>query len=191
MKKIKKFKIHLRQREIARLLKTTTKTEVTPQLEEAIQRECLRLQPLISPAAVYETQPKEKTPAELSAGAPDKWVAASSYIVTIGGEVEGEIREAQVRGEDILSQLLHAVTMEALEQTDNFVQRLIADEAKEDGCDLAGSRGIEGNDAWAAFSQILPGDKIGVQHIEENQFQPMYSAAGIVYWIPVKKKNQR
>jgi hypothetical protein len=191
MKKIKKFKINLRQREIARLLKATTKTEITPQLEEAIRRESARLQPLINPAAVYETQPKEKVAEELSAAAPERWVAASSYVVTIGSEVEGEIRDAQGRSEGMLAQILHAVALEALEQTDNFVHRLLVDEARSESCELSDRQQVATTVAWTPFSAALLPDKIGVSLKDPDRFTPMFSSAGIVYWIPVKKKGAK
>lgn len=191
MKKIKKFKINLRSREIARLLKATAKTEITPQLEEAIQRESSRLATLISPAAVYETQPKEKIHAALAANAPDKWVAASAYIVTIGSDVENEIRDAQAKNEAMLSQILHAVALEALEQTDNFVQRLLVAEAQDESCDLSRRQPVTSGAAWPAFTELLPGDKIGVQLVADDQFQPMYASAGMVFWTPAKKKTAK
>jgi hypothetical protein len=189
MKKIKKFKINFRLREITRLLKATTRVEITPQLEEAVQRESARLHGLASPAAVYETQPREKIPGELAVGAPEKWIAASTYIITVGEAVEHEIRDAQGRGEEMLAQILHAVALEALEQSDNFVRRLLNEEARNENCELSGERRIESSAAWTHFSSILSGDKIGVRFAGTECFEPMYSSAGLIYWLPVKKKK--
>lgn len=190
MRKIKKFKINLRQREIARLLKATTKTEITPQLEEAIQRESVHLLPFISPAAIYETEPKEKVIADLSAAAPDRWVAASYYTVTIGNEIEEELRQAQARNEKMRAQILHAVALEALEQTDNFIQRLMTDEAKDESCELSRPQQVQ-TAVWQSFAGVLPADKIGVSRDENGHFTPLYADAGIVFWTPVKKKGAK
>ena len=191
MKKIKKFKINLRPREILRLLKATTQiSEITPELEEAVKRESARLSRIISPAAVYDTNTWEKIPIELAPPAIDKWVAASTCLITIGTAVEAEINEARQRGEGILAQMLHAIAVEALEQTGNFVKRLIGEEAKEEGCELSKEQLINTPPAWEKFIQIIPGDKIGVQLLDKETFQPMYSSAGVIYWIPLKKRSK-
>jgi hypothetical protein len=137
----------------------------------------------------YETQSHEKIPVELAAGAPEKWVAASTYIVTIGETAEHEVRDAQARGEEMLAQILNAVALEALEQTDNFVRRLLGEEAKSENCELSGEFRVTIRETWTPFSAILPGEKIGVQFTDRDRFEPMYSAAGLVYWLPVKKKK--
>jgi len=192
MKKIKKFKINFRQREVVRLLKNTTQiTEITSQLEEAILQESQRLSKVVMPAAIYETLQKEHLPQELIVSPPDNWVAASLYLITISNIVEEEIKEAQRRGENILGQVLHALSLEALEQSTNFVQRLINEEAKSDSCELSDRQRITAVPVWRKLFEILPGDKIGVQCLENGVLQPLYSSAGIVYWIPVKKKNAK
>jgi hypothetical protein len=190
MKKIKHFKINCRTREILRLLKTTTKiTEITPELEEAVQNEIRRLQPVFAPAAIYETQPREKIAAALIAAPPENWVAASAFLVTIGPAIEQEIKDAQHRGENVLSQILHAVALEALDRSGSFVQRLIGEEAKDESCEVSRDETVAAA-GWDEFVKILPGDKIGVQRLSDAGFQPVYSSSSVVYWTPVKKRGK-
>jgi hypothetical protein len=187
MKKIKKFKINIRQREVLRLLKSTARIEITPQLEQAVLQESQRLAKIASPAAIYETLQKEKVPQELAFSAPPTWVAASFFLITISSVMENEIKEAQRRGEQILGQMLHAISLEALEQATNFVERLLVEEAKEENCEFSDRVMISESPAWETFFTILPGDKVGVQLLANGTLQPLYSSAGILYWIPVKK----
>ncbi|MGA2090508.1 MAG: hypothetical protein ABSH12_03480 [Endomicrobiales bacterium] len=190
MKKIKKFKIHFRSREIARMLKATAQlTEVTPQLEEAILREAARLTPLVMTAAMYETQAKEKFPAALVSAPPNSWVAASAYIVTIGTVFEEEIRAARQRDEVMVTNILHAIAVEGLDQAANFVFRLIIDEAKDQDCEISRQQMIP-SAAWDALFALVPGDKIGVSRAGTDAFLPLYSSCGMVYWQPVKKKRK-
>jgi hypothetical protein len=191
MKKIKHFKINFRQREILRLLKTTARlSEMTAQLEEAVMRESERLHSIVAPAAMYETQQRDKLPAEFASAGPGSSIAASLYLVTIGSGVEQEIKDAQQREENIVSQILHAIAIEALEQSNNFVLRLLADEAKEDGCELSQQQTISAPDSLTKFFEILPGDKIGVQRSGDAAFQPLYSHAGASFWLPLKKRSK-
>lgn len=190
MKKIKKFKIHFRPRDIARMLKATAQlTEVTPQLEEAILRETARITPLVATAAMYETQSKEKFPAELVKAPPDNWVAASAYVVTIGSALEEEIRAARQRDEVMMTNILHAIAVEGLDQSANFVGRLITDEAKDQDCEISRQQVIP-SAAWSALFALVPGDKIGVTLAGPDAFQPLYSSCGLVYWQPIKKRRK-
>ncbi len=190
MRKIKNFRINFRQREVLRLLKKTTQiTEVTPQLEEAISQESQRLAKLITPAAIYETLQKEKLAQELSVSPPGNWVAASLYLITISNTIEEEIKEAQRRGEHILGHILHALSLEALEQSTNFVERLLEDEAKQETCDLSDRVPVAATEAWAKFFEVLPGEKIGVQLLDNGSLQPLFSSGGVMYWTPSKKQR--
>lgn len=191
MKKIRKFKINLRMREIMRLLKTTARiSEITPQLEEAISREARRVIPVFAPSAIYETVLKEKLQNELIVSAPEKWVAATVFLVTIGSDIEHEIKEAQGKDENILSQILHAAALEALEQSGSFVYRLINEEAKEDECAITRQQLVNSASILEKILEILPLEKIGVQVLDKETFQPMYTSAGIVYWVPLKKQGR-
>lgn len=190
MKKIKKFKIHFRPREVARMLKATAHlTDVTPQIEEAILRETARLAPLVSTAALYETATKEKLPLVLAATPPERWVAASAFLVTIGSAVEDEIRAARQRDETLVAHMLHAIAVEGLDQAANFVGRLIADEAKDQDCEISRQQVMPAG-AQEALFELVPGDRIGVASAGGDAFAPLYSSGGLVYWLPLKKSRK-
>ncbi|MHB9155169.1 MAG: hypothetical protein ACYC5N_05670 [Endomicrobiales bacterium] len=192
MKKIKKFKINIRLKEVLRLLKNTTQVpQITPEMEEAVQKESRRLSALITPAALYETHPREKLPSGLGENPPENWVAASLILVTIGADVEREIREAQQKGDKVRGHILHSLALEALEQSGNFVNRLITDEAKEESCELSRRQAPASRPVWDTFFSLVPGDKIGVQLLESGEFNPIYSTGALAYWSPAKKRGSR
>jgi hypothetical protein len=190
MKKIKRFKINIRLREVLRHLKTTGGvSEITLQIEDTITRESARLQKIITTAAVYDTNPQEKLPMDLIANPPKKWVAASMFALTIGTEIEQEIQTAHARGEAILGQILHCIALEAVEQSCNFVIRLITEEAKDEECELLPRQMFTEAAQWPRILEVLPGNKIGLGLSGDNVLQPVYSAGGLIFWLPVKKRK--
>jgi hypothetical protein len=193
--KIRNFKISLNTRDILRLLKNTSKiSEITPQLEQAAERESERLKKKLNLAAIYETVQKDKLPEELAEGGPEDWVAATLYLATLGSEVESEIEEAQNKNESILSQMLHSISMEALDQATNFIKRLISEEAKKDDYEISKPRvlkELENEKYFKSFFSIIPAEKINVSLSGTNTLTPLYSSWGIIYWTPVKKRVKK
>lgn len=174
-----------------RLLKSTAHLqEITSDVEDDIHKASRLMSGLISTAALYETLQKDKFPAELQLEPPDKWVAASVYIVTVGEAAEARVMEAQKTGETTLpGQILHSIALETLEQSGNFIRRLLDDEAKEETCELSQQKAVNSETAWAKLLELLPGDKIGVKYLGSERFAPMYTTGGIIYWTPVKKRR--
>ena len=191
MKKIKKFKANIRLRETMRLLKSTAHiAEITPDIEDEIHRQSRRLGGIVSTAALYETVQKDKFPLELQIDPPEKWVAASVYLVTIGEPAEVMVMDAQKTAETTLpGQILHSIALESLEQSGNFIRRLLDDEAKEETCELSQQKTVNSEPAWTKLLELLPGDKIGVRFLGGERFAPMYTTGGIIYWTPVKKRR--
>jgi hypothetical protein len=190
VKKIKKFKINIRLRDTMRLLKTAARIpEITPEIEDEIHRQSRRMSSIISPAALYDTLPREKFPAELVIEPPENWVAASVYLATIGEAAQNEIMNVQNSGAELTGQVLHSIALESLDQGGNFVRRLIEDEAKGESCELSRQKILSGEAAWQKLLELLPGDKIGVSFIGGDRFSPLYSTGGVIFWSPLKKRR--
>jgi hypothetical protein len=192
LNKIKNYKINLRQACILRILKNTTQvSQITPQLEEAVTNEIARVQAVSVPAAGFVTLMRDKVPAELAGNALNNWVAATFYLVTIGSKIESEIAEARSRGESILGNILHASAMEALEQSVNFIYRLVTDEAKDEECELSSRESLTLDESSVVkFAELIDPEKIGVSAITGDNRSPAYTACGIIYWTPVKKRKK-
>ncbi|MBN1823568.1 MAG: hypothetical protein JW803_04550 [Endomicrobiales bacterium] len=191
MKKIKHFKINIRTREVYRLLKSSLGADPGPDVEEAVERESFRIQKVVSLAALYDSLPKEKFLSELLFDPPDKWIAAGLFVVTAGDEIEREIKQAHDKNDETLARILHAVSVEALEQAENFVWRLMAEEAKEEYCELSRRVSVDAKETREKVLGVLPGDKIGIRLAENGAFMPLYSSSGISYWVPTRRRNSK
>jgi hypothetical protein len=190
LKKIKKFKVNIRLRETMRLLKATARIpDISSEIEDEIHRQSRKMEGVIATAALYETIRKDKFPQELQIEPPDNWVAASVYLATIGENAEVQIMNAQNAGETLTGQILHSIALESLEQSGNFLRRLLDDEAKDETCELSRQKVLNSEAAWNKLLELLPGDKIGVRFLGGERFAPIYTTGGIIYWTPVKKRR--
>jgi hypothetical protein len=191
MRKIKNFKISIRTREISRIIRKLLNVEELPiEIEEAVQKSCFVCEKIIKPAVVYDTFSKETMIFPVEIEAPEKWVALSPYILTIGNVLEEKYNsDKQLFGEYGV-QIISAISADALDQARNFVQKLLASEASDENCEL--SRSIDLPKEYnKEIIKYLPVDKINLSLTEEGNFVPVNSIAGIYYWIPLKKRNRK
>ncbi|MBN1621183.1 MAG: hypothetical protein JW871_01165 [Endomicrobiales bacterium] len=192
MRKIKKYKINLRTRNIQQLLKTISKvSEITPQIEEAVKREKDHADRIISSAAIYDTVDREKVNFDLGIEMPENWVAATFYLVTIGSEIEREIRDVQSTEENILAKILHSIGLDALDQSANFITKLINEEAKQEDCTLTNQYKLTSFAVLDNVFKIIDSEKIGVKLKNNKTFEPQYSSCGVIFWVPIKKHAKR
>jgi hypothetical protein len=190
MRKIKNFKVNLRVREIVRVIKKLTNSaELAVDLEEAVQRGCHFYSKFLAPAVVYDTFAKGSLAFLYEKDAPQKWVAQSVFFLTIGDKLSEEFAKNETAYGEHTSKIVSAIAVDALEQSKNFLQRILSNEAEGESCDL--SRSVElPKDYYAQASQILPIDKINLI-LQDGAFIPQYSACGLFYWTPNKKKNKK
>ena len=191
MRKIKNFKISIRTREISRIIRKLLNVEDLPiEVEEAVQKSCFVCEKIIKPAVVYDTFSKETMIFPVEIEAPEKWVALSPYILTIGNVLEEKYNsDKQLFGEYGV-QIISAISADALDQARNFVQKLLASEASDENCEL--SRSIDLPKEYnQEIIKYLPVDKINLSLTEDGNFVPVNSIAGIYYWIPLKKRNRK
>lgn len=190
MKKIKNFKVNLRVREILRVMKKLTNNQELPvELEEAVQRGCHFYSKFLVPSVVYDTFGKGTLNFVYEKDAPQKWVAQSIFFVTIGqGLTEEYKKNEEVYGEHT-GKIVSAIAVDALEQAKNFLQRLVSNEAEGENCDISRSVDIPA-DLYAEAANVVPTDKIDIT-IQDGELNPQYSACGLFYWIPSKKKSSK
>lgn len=191
MRKIKNFKISIRSREISRIIrKLLNMEELTIEIEEAIQKSCFVCEKIIKPAVVYDTFSKETMVFPIEVEAPEKWIAVSSYILTIGDVLQQEYEKNKELFGEYGVQIISAISADALEQSKNFIQKLLASEASEENCEL--SRNIELPKEYnQEIIKYLPVEKINLSLSEQGEFVPTNSMAGLYYWIPLKKRNRK
>lgn len=191
MRKIKNFKINIRTREISRIIRKLLNVEDLPiEVEEAVQKSCFVCEKIIKPAVVYDTFSKEAMVFPLEIQAPEKWIAVSSYILTIGTVLEEEYNKNKSLFGEYGVQIISAISADALDQSRNFVQKLLASEASDENCEL--SRSIEIPKQYnQEIIKYLPVDKINLTLSDSGDFIPVNSTAGLYYWIPLKKRNRK
>ena len=191
MRKIKNFKISIRTREISRIIrKLLNMEELTIEIEEAIQKSCFVCEKIIKPAVVYDTFSKEAMTFSLEIEPPEKWIAVSPYILTICNVLQEEYNKNKSLFGEYGVQIVSAISADALEQSRNFVQKLLASEASDENCEL--SRNIDLPKQYnSEIIEYLPVDKINLSLTDDGNFIPESSMAGLYYWIPLKKRGRK
>ena len=191
MRKIKNFKISIRTREISRIIRKLLNMEELPiEVEEAVQKSCFVCEKVIKPAVVYDTFSKEAMVFPIEFEAPEKWIAVSPYILTIGNVLQEEYNKNKELFGEYGIQIVSAISADALDQSRNFVQKLLASEASDENCEL--SRNIELPKQYnQEIVNFLPVDKINLSLDDDGNFVPTNSMSGLYYWIPLKKKGRK
>jgi hypothetical protein len=196
MKKIKKFRVKARLASVLKGLKALTgDTRVTPELEQAVEGEIDRAPAAYATAALYETVTAATAPdwaAELmrpAEGVPAP-VALTLFVSTIGPGLEEELGNALSRGEALRSQILTAVGDDSAEQTAAFVQRLVAEEAEEEACELSARVYPPAEELRRRVLSLLSSDKIGIQMDSLGHLTPRFTRTGYVTWSPPSKKKR-
>jgi hypothetical protein len=190
MRKIKNFRINLRIKEILRIIKKLINVvELSVELEEAVWR-CCRFYPrILVPSAVYKTFSKETLPFVCEKDVPLKWISESVFFVTIGDNLYEKYKKDEGSFGEYTEKIISAVAVDALEQSRNFIQRLISSEAQGESCEI--SRGIDiPPRLYEAAAGCIPADKIDIS-AEDGKLNPRYSECGLFYWIPSEKKQKR
>ena len=192
MRKIKNFKISIRTREVSRIVKRLLNVEdLDIEVEEAVQKSCFVCEKIIRPAVVYDTFSKESMFFNIDIEKPEKWIAVSPYVLTIGSVLQEQYEKSKNLFGNYAVQIISAISADALEQSKSFVQKIINSEiTKEDNCEL--SRSIEIPQQYnQEIIKYLPIEKINISLSEENKFIPINTSAGLYYWIPLKKRNRK
>lgn len=196
MKKIKKFRVQPRPSLVLKGLKALTpNAQLTPELEKAVEAEIARAQELFATAALFETFGPDALPewartlADATRGEKGgKPVAVTFYAATIGTGLEGELGDALSRGEGLRSQILTSLGEESAEQAANFVCRLVADEAKEESCELSDKAPAEAPELRRNILSVLEAEKVQIQMDNVGHLIPRFTRTGYVLWWPPAKK---
>ena len=188
MYKIKNFKINLRNRDIVRSVKKLANMpEMTVDVEESVQKACFHFAKFLKPATLYKTFSKDTESLELSTEAPKRHVAQTYYIVTIGDGLEEEFNTNKEAYGEYTQMIVSAIAADAADLAKNFVARLLTKEASEEKCEVSRPEELP-KEKYESVCGLLESAKIGVEVVEEA-FKPRYTAAGVFYWTPLKKRK--
>lgn len=189
LKKIKKFKIHIRPSYVLRNLKRTLPSHANEEeLEKRIQQEIEKVQQLLSPSAIYQTYSKRQSPQFLNSlwqNGPADAISISLIAASLGSSIEKEIEKSRNHS-TLSSDILDAIAKEALEQSLNFVLKLITEEAKEENCGLSVTFPLESTYLEATLS-FLEAAKADIHSDPDGHLSPLYSSVSYCFWQPAKK----
>ena len=126
MRKIKNFKISIRTREISRIIRKLLNVEELPiEIEESVQKSCFVCEKVIKPAVVYDTFSRESMVFPLEIDSPEKWIAVSPFILTIGNVLQEQYNKNKDLFGEYGVQIMSAISADALDQARFFVQKLL------------------------------------------------------------------
>ena len=193
LRKIKKYKITIRPSYASRLAKKKF-AEAAPDdetLERETEQEIRRCEPLIVPTALYDTFSRKETPEPLRKlweQAPSaKTLSLSLIAASLDPRIEQEIDALREKAEAHQSVLAEAVARESLDQSVNFVHRLIGEEAKDDNCELSPLWPVEPA-LVRDFLGALESHKAGIMLKDDDRFTPLYSRVSFCFWVPLSKR---
>jgi hypothetical protein len=184
MTKIKNYRITLRAREVARLLKAEAKLQITPALEASIEHAINEARRQLQPSAVYTTLSRSTAEKATPLPMADPAVAASAIAVTIGTALNEEIQSATDRQDTLQASLLQALRVEALQQAVQFIMRLIEDQAKEEECEMSAPRDVNDGVLLTSLGSLLGMQRIGINLASENPQIPPHARLVWTVWSP-------
>jgi hypothetical protein len=198
MNKIRGFKIKLRKREILKTLKyNPAYSGIEENLENRIQNQIENAYELIFPSVIYETYSMASESYEqlldvILMGSDkvkellDKAVAFTLMAVTVGSALEKEVD--RIKGNDLSgAYILDAAGSEAVEQSANFLSRVIKEEASKQECYL-GVRFSPGYSDWPVEASRVVIDYLGAERIDlvltpDGILNPRKSITALQTWI--------
>ena len=187
LKKIKKFKISLRTSHLSKSLKKKINfQETNDSFDKILEQEIAQALPLILPSAIYNTFSKKDTPETLKQlwnQASNKAVSLSMAAVTISSSIEKNINQ----NSEFKSTVWNAIAWEGVDQSFRFVEKLIQDEAKLEGCECSPYYPIDSKHLADSLS-LLESHKAEIQLHPENLLSPYYSRITFCFWTPARKR---
>ncbi len=197
MKKIKKFRVRPRASSVMRFLKLIMgNTQVTPELEKAVETEIHKVNDLYATAAVYQTFKHDEVPDwgdplwDTADESGTKPVAVTFFAVTIGTGLEYELGEAIGRGESLRSHILTSVAEESAEQAARFVYRLLGEEVKGESCALSERVDELSQEGRRNILSLLDSSKVEISLDNTGHLSPRFTRTGHVLWRPLSKKKR-
>jgi hypothetical protein len=191
MTKIRRFKLELRPRELARRAKKAKLDPAAAGLpgEPDLAAFALRFQKSMEPAVVYQSFGPDHPRAPL---APVAGLGFSLGIATLGAGPEAFEAALLENREEAKAPLARLARELALEDAIQFVLGLLKQEADDEECDLSPVAPLHDAAALDAALQELQAGRIGVSTVD-GRWNPLCTSAFSVSWIarPKSKKTAR
>lgn len=193
VKKLKKYKIHIRPSAVSRLLKKKLNSDVpADSFEKEAQVEIPRAEAWVVPTALYETLSKKDSPASIAnlwTQASQRALSVSLIAATIGPDMEREIESCRAANDDQRCALLECIAREALEQSAAFVGRLLAEEAKDESCEVSPLLPADPSTVGEVLN-VLESHKAGVLLDGNGRIVPVFTKIAYCFWNPVSRSKK-
>ncbi len=196
VKKIRKFRLHPRPSAVLRNLKSLLDdAQLTPELEKAVESEIRAASSRLDTAALFETVTPVQAPpwmGPLWGPAPDAKppVAQTLFVATIGPAIEAEVADALSRGEGLRSKILTAIGEELADQAAHFIERLVAEEARQESCELEERRSFSTPQDIQPLLDRLEAGRLSIVFDGEGPLSPRFTRVGTMPWGPPAKKKK-
>ncbi len=193
IKKIRKFRLQPRPSAVLRHLKALGGAQETPELDQAVEAEIRAAS--LETAALYATAARAEAPEwstpywQASAESPAP-VALTFFATTIGSFFEIELAAALSRGETFRSQVLTALGEELADQAARFVERLAAEEARLDSCEVMDRLDFSRPEEIGRALDWLEASRAPVSLDPAGRISPRFSRVGAIPWGPPEKKRK-
>lgn len=188
MTKIKNFRITLRGREVARLLKAKIGMPLDPAQEASIEPALAECRARLKPASLYATLTRQTAVNAVPFELPGKAVALSVIGVTIGPGI-GDLWQAVdlPAGRQARIDLLQAIEQEALQQAAAFALRLVQDQAKKEDCELTDAQDCQETETRQKLATLLDLGRINLALGESDAAVPAHARLLYTVWLPTGK----
>lgn len=194
IRKIKRYKISVRPFGVLRQLKKQVTLESGREPQDSdLEALISKIQPHVSPCALYASFSKSETPQALEAlwkSSPEKSLSLSVIAATLGRPIEQEIERASRENESLQGALWNSVARESLEQSFNFVEKLIGEEAQEESCVLSPLLPAA-KEEMNPILHALESHKAEIMLNDSGQIVPLFTGLRYCFWTPVKRNNPK
>lgn len=185
MVKIKRFKVEISMHKVLRYCNETVSAVNKETLKQTIEIEISNMTKLLDFASVFDTFERSELEQINSILSPEAF-SVSLIIVTVGDKIESKILEAQNEGNSLLAQIRSGIAIEACNQAEKFIYRLLHEKIEAKEAELSAIQKMP--DKYIGFvTDILQGKKIGVYTKDNKSLQPTYTSVCFVEWLPKKK----
>lgn len=190
MTKIKNFRLVLRPREVARLLKNQQGLQITAELEVSVEHAIQEARCLLQPAAIYATLTRAVAEKTTPIAMPEGVVSVSVIAATIGPQLEKE-RVAAAGKDALQGALLGAIQQEAVTQATQFAMRLIQEQAKEEECEMSAPVSPPEESFLPPLAALLGLQRIGLLLDPAAPQWPPYARMAWTLWTPLRKSGSK
>lgn len=194
--KIKKFRIRPRIPTVKRILKTLLDAKQLPkEIEESLPEVASEFVNQLVPVAFYETWTRDEMPEPfkffLDEAGLGKAVSVTAMVATVGTLPEVKLSELLMNGETTRSHVISALSEESADLSLNFLTKLLAEDARQDDCDVGDPIMITEESFLSEVLLTLEAEEEDIHLDPASHLTPRFTRVALAAWVPVTKKKKQ